>query len=104
MNNNNDMDNILDKIEQIKTDLNNLQQKLEAKELQADDEHNLVTTIVNGKGKILDFNFTKNIDIETKNALIESVNKALEKADKIERESKQQIVGDIDVPDVPGIF
>ena len=101
----NNMENILDKIEKIKTELNDLQQKLESKKIQETDKQDLVTTVVNGKGKIIDFKF-KNITIDenVKKALINSVNNALDKAKVLEKESKQKIVEEVDVPDVPGLF
>jgi len=101
----NNMENILDKIEKIKTELNDLQQKLESKKIQETDQQDLVTTVVNGKGKIIDFKFQNiTIDENVKKALINSVNNALDKAKMLEKESKQKIVEEVDVPDVPGLF
>ncbi len=99
------MENILDKIEKIKNELHNLQKKLESKKIQETDNQNLVTTVVNGKGEIINFKFQSNtINENVKKGLIESTNRALEKAEKLEKESKQKIVEEVDVPDVPGLF
>ena len=100
-----DMDNIMNRIEEIKKELNNLQEKLKTEKVYGKEKHGLVRTVVNGKGKILDFEFDNGVvDKEFKEAIIDSVNDALEKAEKLEKEKKQKIVGNIDVPDVPGLF
>ena len=99
------MDNIMNRIEEIKKELNNLQEKLKTEKVYGKEKHGLVRTVVNGKGKILDFEFDNGVvDKEFKEAIIDSVNDALEKAEKLEKEKKQKIVGNIDVPDVPGLF
>ena len=100
-----DMDNIMNRIEEIKKELNNLQEKLKTEKVYGKEKHGLVRTVVNGKGKILDFEFDNwVVDKKFKEAIIDSVNDALEKAEKLEKEKKQKIVGNIDVPDVPGLF
>ena len=100
-----DMDNIMNRIEQIKKELDELQEKLKTEKVYGKEKHGLVTTVVNGKGKILDFEFDNGVvDKEFKEAIIDSVNDALDKAEELEKEKKQEIVGDVEVPDVPGLF
>ena len=99
------MGNVLNRIEQIKKELKELQGKLGDMEVCGEEERGLVKTIGNGKGKILDFVFANGIvDEEFKKALISSVNNALDKAKELEKEKKQEIIGNIQMPDIPGLF
>lgn len=102
-----DMDNILNKIESIKKELDNLNSNLESMKVYGEENRKLVKTVVNGKGKVVDFEFENGlVDKEFKEALIASINDGLEKAKKLEKEKKQEIIGDVDVdlPNIPGIF
>ena len=100
-----DMNNILDKIEKIKKDLKDLEDKLETLTVYGKEKHGLVKTVVNGKGKIVDFEFTNGVvDKEFKEAIISSINDGLNKAKNLEKKEKENIIGDIDLPDVPGIL
>ena len=99
------MGDILNKIEQIKRELNDLHSQLENMTVYGKEKHGLVRTVVNGKGKIVDFEFDNGlVDIEFKEAIITSINDGLKKAQQLEKEKKQEIIGDVDIPDIPGIF
>lgn len=101
-----DVDNVLDQVERIKKGLQELQKDLKSMKVKGKDENGTTTVIVSGEGKILDFKFDSPIETlnkETKNALIEATNNGLEKAKKLESEKKQEIIGDIDMPDIPGL-
>ncbi|MFW5976755.1 MAG: YbaB/EbfC family nucleoid-associated protein [Bacillota bacterium] len=100
-----DMDNILNKIEQIKKELDNLYSNLEEIKVSGKEKNGLVKTIVNGKGEIIDFEFENGlVDKEFKDAIIESINNGLEKSRELKKEKKQKIIGEVDIPDIPGIF
>lgn len=100
-----DMDNILNQIERIQRELRELQNKLKDMEVKGTEKNGLVTTIVNGKGKIIDFDFNNGIiDQKFKEALLESINNGLEKAKQLEIEKKREIIGDVDMPDIPGLI
>ena len=99
------MEDILNQITMIKARLNQLENELEEINLRADDDNCLVSVVVNGKGRIIDYNLHgEDIKEETKKALIVAVNRALEKAKQTRAEKKQEIVGDVNIPDIPGLF
>ena len=99
------MENILNQITMIKKRLNQLENELSEINLRADDENGLVSVVTNGKGKITDLYFhDEEISEESKNALIKAVNRAQEKAQQTRADKKQEIVGDVDIPDIPGLF
>lgn len=99
------MENILNQITMIKKRLNQLENELSEINLRADDENGLVSVVANGKGKITDLYFhDEEISEESKNALIKAVNRAQEKAQQTRADKKQEIVGDVDIPDIPGLF
>lgn len=100
-----DRENIMNQIESIKTELEKLQNQLGEERVYGKEDYGLVTTVANGRGKIIDFKFNEGVvDRDFKKAIIKSINDALEKAEKIEKEQKQKIIGDIPLPDIPGLF
>ena len=100
-----DMDNILNQITMIKKRLNQLENELSEIDLRADDDNGLVSIVVNGKGQMVDIHFhDEEISKESKNALIEAVNRGQEKAQQTRADKKQEIVGDVNIPDIPGLF
>ena len=103
------MDNIndiLNQIETIKEKMNRLQEELTNIQVYGEDENSLVRAISNGKGKILDYEFSEKGEIDTKKkkALIEATNNCIKKAKELEAEKKQEIVGNVNIPDIPGLF
>ena len=97
--------NLLNSLEQIKNDLNDLQKKLKTEKVYGKEKHGLVTTVVNGEGQIVDFKFDNGmVDKEFKVAIIQSINDGLKKAEQLRKEKKQEIVGEIGIPDIPGIY
>lgn len=96
---------MVDQIKKVKSNLQRLQQELEEETIHGKENYGLVTTVVNGKGEIIDFKFKEGIiDKEFKNALIDSINDGLHKAKKMQQEKKRKIAGDIPLPDLPDIF
>lgn len=103
------MNNILSQIEEIKNKLRNLQEELKSITVENNDENNIVTTIVDGTGKITDFKFNLEVidSIDHKDfitALVNSANNAVAKAKQLEKDKKKAIVGNVNIPDVPGLF
>ncbi len=99
------MDNILERIQKIKEEMINLQQDLKEMYVYGEEEKNLVKALINGKGKVLDYEFkTENVDNEIKKAIIKATNDGLQKATQLEQKKKQEIIGDVDIPDIPGLF
>ena len=98
-------ENILNQIEKIKNDLDQLQTQLENEKVYGKEQHGLVTTIVNGKGEVIDFEFDSGmVDIEFKKAIIQSINNGLKKARQLEKKQKQKIANGISIPDMPDLF
>ncbi len=99
------MENIMKRVQNIKKELNQLQETLESMKVYGKEKHGLVTTVVNGQGKIVDFEFDNGVvDKEFKDAIIQSINDGLNKAHKLEKEKKQEIIGDVQLPDLPGLL
>ncbi len=100
-----DMEDIIGRIKRIKEELIKLQQNLKKMYVYGEEDKNMVKVKVNGKGKIIDIEFfTKNINNNFKKAIIKATNNGLQKADKLEQNKKQEIIGDVDIPDIPGLF
>lgn len=92
-------------IKKLKNDLQTMETELEKETVQGKENHGLVTTIVNGKGEIVDFQFKQGIvDKEFKLALITSINDGLKKAKNLQKEKKQKIAGNFPLPEMPDIF
>lgn len=103
------MENIMEQIENIKNNLNKIQKELESTKVTAEDEKGIVTAIVNGLGEIIDYEFNSDslevIEIgKLKKAFVQASNAALEKAKKVEKDRKKQLVGNVNIPDIPGLF
>lgn len=104
-----DMDNILGKIEDIKNKLAQIEEELKNSSVEGTDQNNFVTTTVNGKGEVKDYNFTFELITSLSRdefvlAIVQATNNALKKAKKLEAKKKKEIVGDVNIPDMPGLF
>ena len=103
------MNNILGKIDLIKQRLNNLQGELEEIMVKGTDDDKVVTTIVSGTGKIIDFQLNFELfdtinQQDLRKALIQASNNGLNQAKQLEITKKREIVGEINLPDIPGLF
>ena len=104
-----DTNNILEKIEIIKRRLEELQEELKEIKIEGSNEDNTITAVVSGKGRILDYQLKLGqIGALNKNTLIKAVvdasNNALKAAKQLEATKKKEIIGDINIPDIPGLF
>jgi nucleoid-associated protein EbfC len=104
-----DVGNIVEQIELIKNNLSNLKEELENIKVRGTDENNIITAVISGSGKILDYEFdivkiNFNNPIKIKQAIIEASNRGLEKSYKLAAEKKKGIVDKINIPDIPGLF
>ncbi|MCG8512514.1 MAG: YbaB/EbfC family nucleoid-associated protein [Halanaerobiales bacterium] len=103
------MNSILGKIEMIKRQLKNLQEELAETTVKGNDDGEIVTAIVSGTGKLLDYqlNFeafgTINQE-DLRRALIQATNNGLQQAKQLEITRKKEIVGEVNLPDIPGLF
>ncbi|MFW6238358.1 MAG: YbaB/EbfC family nucleoid-associated protein [Halanaerobiales bacterium] len=101
----NNMDDIMERIDKIKEGLKKSQEDLEDIVLEGTDSKKMVTAIISGKGKLKDIKPAENIPAEKiKPHLIEAVNDGIEKANEIKAERKKKLLGDIEIPDIPGLF
>lgn len=104
-----DMNNILGQIELVKQRLRKLQEELKSTTVVGEDENNLITAIVSGSGKVVDYRLNTKV-MEAINqaklikALVESTNNGLKKAKELEIAKKQEILGEFNVPNIPGLF
>lgn len=104
-----EINNIMEKVNVIKKRLSELEEELSKVEVEGQDDNNIITAILSGKGKILDYKLNLNqMGALNKDTLIKAVvdasNKGLQAARELEAEKRRKIVGDLDLPDMPGLF
>lgn len=104
-----DMDNILGQIDIIKNKMSQLDQELKNTTIEGSDNEGIFTVIVNGKGKVLDLKFNFNAITAYSqdgivSAWVDAVNTGLEKARELEKQKRMEIVGDVNLPNIPGLF
>ncbi|MFP4015916.1 MAG: YbaB/EbfC family nucleoid-associated protein [Halanaerobiales bacterium] len=103
------MNNNIEQIAVIKEELGKLEKELETITVEGTDDNNIITAIVSGKGKIMDykFNFGEMVGLN-KDTLIRAVvnasNNGLQAAEKLKITRKKEIIGDVNIPDMPGLF
>lgn len=100
---------IITQINNIKKRLTDLEKELEQIMIEGTDSSGMITAVVNGKGIIKDYRFNPGqISSIKKESLIQAVveasNNGLEKAREIEASKRKAIVGDVNIPDIPGLF
>lgn len=103
------MDDIIGQIAVIKQRMNQLQEELKKTRVKGSDDDNIITAIVSGSGQVIDYEFDLNkIEIfdqkKLTKSLIEATNKGISAAKKLEAEKKKEIVGSVDIPNIPGLF
>lgn len=104
-----DMDNMLEKVNNIKVQLTVLEEELKEITVEGTDNNEMIIAIVSGKGMVKDYRFNpgqmSTIDKDSLiDAVVEATNNALIKAKKLEADKKKKIVGNINLPDIPGLF
>lgn len=104
-----DINNIVEQITFIKEKLSELQDELEKITVEGTDSENMITAIISGKGKIMDyqFNLTQMEGINRDKlikAAIEATNNGLLAARELEASRKKAIVGDFNIPGMPDLF
>ncbi len=103
------MNSILGKIEMIKRQLKNLQEELAETTVKGNDDGEIVTAIVSGTGKLLDYQLNFEVfgtinQEDLRQALIQATNNGLQQAKQLEITRKKEIVGEVNLPDIPGLF
>lgn len=99
------MEDILKQINQIKNKMETLSKQLKDIKIKGISDSNKTTAVFSGDGKILDY-FIEGYEIDDnlKNELIEAINNGIKKAEKLRKESRKEIAGNLSLPDIPGIF
>ncbi len=104
-----DMNNIVEQITFIKEKLSILDKELEELTVEGKDHTNRITVVVSGKGVVRDYQFNLiemgglNKDSLVK-AVVEATNSGLQAAKELEASRKKEIIGDVNLPDIPGLF
>lgn len=107
--NNMNIDNVMEQIAYIKDKMNNLQQELESLTVKGQDKEGIITAVLTGSGQVIDYEFKADqMEVynlaEIKEALVTATNDGLKKAAQIQREKRKAIVGNLNIPDIPGLF
>ncbi|MTI61439.1 hypothetical protein GM661_16900 [Iocasia frigidifontis] len=105
----NNMDDIMGQIAVIKQRMNQLQEELKKTKVNGSDDDKIITVIVSGSGQVIDYEFDlKKIEIFDQEklikSLIEATNRGLTAARELEAKKKKEIVGTVDIPNIPGLF
>jgi len=103
------MNNLLGQIEIIKKRLAGIQEELKLMTVEGKDEDNLITAVVNGKGEVINYQLnTGFMDVIKQEklikALIEATNDGTGKARELESKKKEELLGEFNIPDIPGLF
>lgn len=104
-----DMNNIMEQINNIKEQLTVLEEELKQITVKGTDSNEMITAVVTGKGEVKDYELNPlQIGSIKKDSLIKAVveatNNGLQEAKKLEAKRKKEIVGDVDIPNMPGLF
>ncbi|HHU91845.1 MAG TPA: YbaB/EbfC family nucleoid-associated protein [Halanaerobiaceae bacterium] len=104
-----DISNIITQINNIKNGLAALEKELEEITVEGSDSQGMITAIVNGKGIVQNYLFNPGqiSSIKKDNliqALIEASNQALTKARELAASKKKEILAEVNIPDIPGLF
>lgn len=101
----NNMDDIMDRIEKIKKGLEESEEDLKDLVLEGTDSGDMVTAIFSGKGQLKEIKAAENTPAkEIKPHLIEAINDGIKKVNALKAERKKSLLGDIEIPDIPGLF
>lgn len=105
MDNNMDINNIMGQIEKIKNNMEKSQSQLKDLRVTGSDENGQVEVIFDGKGEVLDFKLNGDkLNEDLSYALVEATNDGFKKVKELQMEKRQEALGGIDMPDIPGII
>ncbi len=104
-NNFDNMEDILKQIDIIKRRLRQMENELENTNVKGRDERSGITVIYNGKNEIIDIVVPDDkLEQNLKAGLIAALNNGLKNSTSLKTEKKQEILGEIDLPNIPGLF
>lgn len=100
---------MLEQVNYIKEKLAQLVEELKDVSVEDVDSNNILTAVVSGNGIVKDYIFNPDqIGSINKDslvqAIVEATNNAIQKAKKYESDKKKEIAGNVNIPDIPGLF
>ncbi|MFP4661094.1 MAG: YbaB/EbfC family nucleoid-associated protein [Halanaerobiales bacterium] len=104
-----DINNIIEQIGIIKEELGRLEKELETISVEGTDDNKIITAIVSGKGRVLDYQFNIGEMAGLKKdtlvkAVVDATNNSLQAVEDLKIARKKEIIGDVNMPDMPGLF
>ncbi|MFW5971860.1 MAG: YbaB/EbfC family nucleoid-associated protein [Bacillota bacterium] len=104
-----DMENVVGQISFIKEKLADLDEELQNTTVSGSDNNDIITAQINGKGKVLTYKFNASQMVSLNKekliaAVVEATNNGIDAARELEKSRKKEIVGGVNIPDIPGLF
>ncbi|MFW5991907.1 MAG: YbaB/EbfC family nucleoid-associated protein [Halanaerobiaceae bacterium] len=100
-----DFSNIMGEIERIKSELNQLEEELLHTEVMGQNHDGKIIAKASGKGELIEFEISdKNLDPDLNKALIQAANRALNNSRELAARKKKEIIGEVNLPEMPGLF
>ncbi len=102
------INNIMQKAQEMQEELEKKKEELAKKEVEATSGGGMVTVVVNGNEEVIDISIEEEvIDPEDSEMLedliLAAVNNAKEKAQEMKEEEMGDITGGMDIPNIPGL-
>ncbi|MCF7876426.1 YbaB/EbfC family nucleoid-associated protein [Candidatus Bipolaricaulota bacterium] len=102
------INNIMQKAQEMQEELEKKQEELAEKEVEASAGGGMVKVVMNGNEEVVDINIEKEVvDPEDREMLedliLAAVNNAKEKAEELKQEEMGDIAGGMDLPNIPGL-
>lgn len=102
------INNIMQKAQEMQEELEEKKEELAKKEVEATSGGGMVTVLVNGNEEVMDISIEEEVinpeDSEMlEDLILAAVNNAKEKAQEIKEEEMGDIAGGMDIPNIPGL-
>ncbi|MBS3787991.1 YbaB/EbfC family nucleoid-associated protein [Candidatus Bipolaricaulota bacterium] len=102
------INNIMQKAQEMQEELEKKQEELAEKEVEATAGGGMVKVVMNGNQEVVDINIEKEVvdpdDPEMlEDLILAAVNNAKEKAEELKQEEMGDIAGGMDLPNIPGL-
>ncbi|MCF7891079.1 YbaB/EbfC family nucleoid-associated protein [Candidatus Bipolaricaulota bacterium] len=102
------INNIMQKAQEMQEELEKKQEELAEKEVEASAGGGMVKVVMNGNEEVVDINIEKEVvdpeDPEMlEDLILAAVNNAKEKAEELKQEEMGDIAGGMDLPNIPGL-
>jgi len=102
------INNIMQKAQEMQEELEKKQEELAGKEVEATAGGGMVKVVMNGNQEVVDISIEKEVvdpeDTEMlEDLILAAVNNAKEKAEEMKQEEMGDIAGGMDLPNIPGL-